>query len=88
MSGRNFGNFFSSPSVKFGATAVDPGKVSVFGFGDDLMQVTAPPQGTNASPVDVTVNASAPSTADQFTYQATPVPVVQIVSPSSGPAHA
>ena len=86
VSGRNFGNFFSSPSVKFGATAVDPGKVSVFGFGDDLMQVTAPPQGTNASPVDVTVNASAPSTADQFTYQATPVPVVQIVSPSSGPA--
>jgi len=81
VSGRNF---LRTSTIKFGATAVDPAKVSF--FGDDLLQVTAPPQGTNISTVDVTVDASTTSAADRFTYQATPLPVVQIVSPSSGPA--
>jgi hypothetical protein len=82
VSGRNF---LRTSTVKFGATAVDPAK-RLF-FSDDLVQVaTAPPQGSNPSVVDVTVDASATSAADRFTYQATPLPVVQVISPSSGPA--
>src|SRR6202011_5289155 len=85
-------NFLGQTSVKFG-TAPAPNIRCLrffcfFGI-DDLEVVTAPPQGSNSATVDVTVTAaggtSAPNTADQYTYGATPRPSVTIVSPNSGP---
>jgi hypothetical protein len=50
--------------------------------------VFTPPQGTNPSTVDITATSiggtSATSAADQFTFTATPAPVVSAVSPSTG----
>ena len=76
-------NFSAATSVKFGtATAV----ATV--FGDNVIDATSP-AGTNGATVDVTVTSpggtSATSSSDQFTYGATPTPVVSIVRPASGP---
>jgi len=82
VSGRNF---MRSMAVKFGSTTVAPSKTEF--LSDDMVRVTSvPAQGANPALVDVTVGASAISSSDQFTYTAAPLPVVQVVSPSSGQA--
>jgi hypothetical protein len=55
---------------------------------DNLIETFTPPKGSNPATVDVTVTTaggtSSTGAADQFTYVATPAPVVTAVSPSSG----
>jgi hypothetical protein len=83
---------FVSGSSLAGTTAVNFGTASAAGhlvLGDNLVEVVAP-AGTSGATVDVTATTaggtSATSTADQFTFAATPAPAVTIVSPNSGPA--
>jgi hypothetical protein len=83
---------FVSGSNLAGTTAVNFGTASAAGLvvlGDNLVQVIAP-AGTSGATVDVSATTaggtSATSTADQFTFAATPAPAVTIVSPNSGPA--
>jgi hypothetical protein len=85
-------NLTSPTTVKFGTVSATILPVSFFVFqnlaGDSLIAVTSP-AGTNPSTVDVTVTTaggtSATSTADHFTYGATPAPSVSAVGPASGP---
>jgi hypothetical protein len=76
-------NFTTATSVKFGAAA---GGIVV--YGDSLIDATSP-AGSNGATVDVTVTnpggTSALTSNDQFTYGATPAPVVSIVRPATGP---
>jgi large repetitive protein len=76
----NGGNFSDATSVSFGSIVVTDFVV----ISDSQIVVTSPP-GSDA--VDVTVStpddASAPASADRFTY--IPAPVVTALSPTSGP---
>jgi len=92
--------FLSATSVSFGSTAVGqflfcggarfggPLACGWVAFSDTLIETISPP-GT-AGTVDVTVGNSSGtspiSTADKFTYTATPAPTVSAVSPTSGPS--
>jgi hypothetical protein len=62
----------------------------IFGFADNLIRVSSPPQGSNPATVDVTVTSpggtSATNPNDRFTYTATPAPVVTAISPGTGPS--
>jgi hypothetical protein len=72
-----------------GATAVSFGGVASSSFtinSDTQITATAPAQAAGTLDVTVTTpsGTSALSTADQFTYLATPVPSVTVTSPTSG----
>jgi len=89
ISGSNLAN---PTSVNFGnapATIVPGGFYSSRFGSDSLIEVIAPAQGTNPSLVEVTATTaggtSAINPADQYTYGASPVPTVGVVSPASGP---
>jgi hypothetical protein len=78
--------FTGATSVQFGATTLS--RSTWFVQSDNLIQATAP-AGASGAVVDVTVTTpggtSVTSTADQYTFSATPAPVVTIISPNSGP---
>jgi hypothetical protein len=77
-----------------GATNVSFGGASSFNFftpgPGGVIQVVNPPGTASTTPVDVTVTTpggtSAPTSADHFTYTATPSPALSTISPMSGPA--
>ncbi|HEY1828931.1 MAG TPA: IPT/TIG domain-containing protein, partial [Acidimicrobiales bacterium] len=77
--------FASDEVIYFGATQIED-----FSGGSASITVTGVPPALRGGPVFVTVSnadgSSATSTADQYTYSATPAPTVGGLSASSGPA--
>jgi hypothetical protein len=81
ISGKDIGNAFA---VKFGTNSAS----QFFPQGPNLINAVSPSTAATGT-VDITImtgaGTSATGTADQFTYTATPAPVVTAISPPSGP---